>query len=42
MTMTAETPIATATVARRTSLRRHKTLVHLTQAAVLIVVLGGW
>jgi NitT/TauT family transport system permease protein len=42
MTATVDTPVATATVARRSSLRRHKTLVHLTQAAVLIVVLGGW
>jgi len=42
MTATVETPIATSTVTRRSSLRRHKTLVHLTQAAVLIVVLGGW
>ena len=42
MTATVETPIAPATVARRAGLRRHKILVHLTQAAVLIVVLGGW
>ena len=42
MTATVETPVATATVARRASLRRHQALVHLTQAAVLIVVLGGW
>jgi len=42
MTATVETPTATATVARRTGLRRHRILVHLTQAAVLIVVLGGW
>jgi len=39
---TVETSTATATVARRTGLRRHRILVHLTQAAVLIVVLGGW
>ena len=42
MTATVETSTATATVARRTGLRRHRILVHLTQAAVLIVVLGGW
>ena len=42
MTATVETPVATATVARRAGLRRHQALVHLTQAAVLIVVLGGW
>jgi NitT/TauT family transport system permease protein len=32
----------TAAAARRTSLRRHRIAVHLTQAAVLLVVIGGW
>jgi NitT/TauT family transport system permease protein len=41
-TSTVETSATPAAAARRTSLRRHRILVHLTQAAVLVVVIGGW
>jgi NitT/TauT family transport system permease protein len=41
-TSTVETPLTPAAAARRTSLRRHRIAVHLTQAAVLVVVIGGW
>jgi NitT/TauT family transport system permease protein len=37
-----ETSVTPAAAARRTSFRRHRILVHLTQAAVLVVVIGGW
>jgi NitT/TauT family transport system permease protein len=37
-----ETSVTPAAAARRTGLRRHRILVHLTQAAVLVVVIGGW
>jgi NitT/TauT family transport system permease protein len=50
MTMTATPAISAAPVpteaeneqAHRSKTRRHRTVVHLTQAAVLIVLLGGW